>query len=198
MDGSGEHLVYPDRRWSRNYISETSSRCGCSGNGKRGGRQPERLQQLRRLTAAIWRRGCVTATDAFPQPRCAVDSPFQTELGTARCHTNERLGLGKERGFDRRVRRIQLEKKLRQEYEWEGTRLAQCRSTKVLLRSFVYFLTECQSPKMMMQSRSVLGRGFTMNLDRTLQEIGRTMTIVSHERGHWLPGRPYDKGTALL
>ena len=40
--------------------------------------------------------------------------------------------------------------------------------------------------------------GFTMNLERTLQEIGRTMTIVSHERGHWLPGRPYDKGTALL
>ena len=60
------------------------------------------------------------------------------------------------------------------------------------------FLTECQSPKMMMQSRSVLGRGFTMNLDRTSKEIGRTMTIVSHERGHWLPGRPYDKGTALL
>ena len=33
-----------------------------------------------------------------------------------------------------------------------------------------------------------------MNLDRTLQEIGRTMTIVSHERGHWLPGRPYTMG----
>ena len=120
---------------------------GALGTGSEGGRQPERLQQLRRLTAAIWRRGCVTAADAFPQPRCAVDSPFQTELGTARCHTNERLGLGKERGFDRRVRRIQVEKKLRQEYEWEGTRLAQCRSTKVLLRSFVYFFDRMPKPQ---------------------------------------------------
>ena len=159
MDGNGEHPVHPDRRWSRNYtlLPNRAQDAGALGTGSEGGRQPERLQQLRRLTAAIWRRGCVTAADAFPQPCCADDSNFQTELGTARCHTNERLGLGRERGFDRRVRRIQVEKKLRQEYEWHKSTFAAFRLRR--------------SPKMIMQnSRSVLlGGDFTMSLGRTLQ-----------------------------
>ena len=85
----GREITFPSR----------AQDAGTLGTGSEGGGQPERLQQLRRLTAAIWRRGCVTPADAFPQPCCADDSTFQTELGTARCHTNERLGLGKERGF---------------------------------------------------------------------------------------------------
>ena len=90
MDGNGEHLVYPGREISRPNRAQDA---GALGTGSEGGRQPERLQQLRRLTAAIWRRGCVTATDAFPQAtlRCRLPisdgtrnrpMPYKRAIGT--------------------------------------------------------------------------------------------------------------------